>query len=186
MTPAEFASIMEKIVLRWPMVSWDERAESGAVSLMGDDLSDLPGDKVAIAAEAYFREGNEWPPTAGQLRRKVCELDIDAPEWIEVSKAIRRCTAYLNEADREARLAQTHPLVRAFVRAAGWKTLEAVGWGDNISEGRARKAWLDFVKRVEREATYVGLPASGLPALERLSHEPRQLGEIVKQLPEAS
>jgi len=186
MTPEEFAGIAERMVLRWPSVNWDARAEQGSIDQMFKDLADLPGEQVDVAAEAWFREGNEWPPTAGQLRSRVAELALDAPDWTTVARELRKGASQRTASPErgEAWLRKQHPLVRSFVVASGWKEIEGIGWGNPIIDGQVRKKWEGFVERVKREAVYVGLPAAGLPALERLSHEPKSMSEIIrKQLP---
>lgn len=179
----------QRMLKRWPQVNWDDHMQNGVHDQMYKDLADLPGGQVAAAADAWHRDGNEWPPTAGQLRQKVAELQLDAPDWATVARELRKGSSLRTAAPArgDAWLAEQHPLVRSFVAAAGWREIDGIGWGDALKDAQVRKKWEGFVARVQREVVYTGLPTAGLSALERLSHEPKAMSEVIrKQLPEAS
>lgn len=79
MTFAEWKRIASEMTAMWPKGRIAERAGQRYFA----DLAELPEPTVRAAVEVLYREGREWPPTGAQIRAKVAELTIDAPDWSE-------------------------------------------------------------------------------------------------------
>lgn len=178
MTASEWIEIAAAIRDRWPAAALPE----GTIRQWGADLEDLPGAQVAAALDALYRDGREFPPNGGQIRAKVIELDVAAPEFAEVVVALRRvlevptfgATRVGGTDDepefapvnlRQAALEAEHPLIGAFVDAVGWDQIHGLEGGSD--EARLRAKWQAFVDRSTRDARLRGIPASGLRGLER-------------------
>jgi hypothetical protein len=201
MKASEWLKIVGAIADRWPHASLPE----STVTQWGRDLADLPGVQVAAGLESLYRDGREFPPNAGQIRQRVAELAVAAPDWHEAHEALHRIArleewtigdSHEEERDgvpvvivdsevrpRDDALAAAHPLVRAFYEAIGQAGVLAGTDGGN-DEARLRQKWEAFVKRATRREAYRGIPAGGLRELEAIEAEPRQLGEAVKQITE--
>lgn len=182
MIPSEWLTIAASIKRRWP----HSVLEEPTIRQWGSDLEDLPGEAVAAAYEAAYREGERFPPNGGQIRLKVVQLTLDPPEFTEVlseiAAAARHPASVAHAPDveggplthtypRRERLARAHPLIRQFVGEIGW---EQVNVGGGSDEARLRQKWEGFVARQLSDATHLGIKAP--PAMRGL-HRPRR-GEL--------
>lgn len=181
----------EEILARWPHASLSD-ATLDAWFL---DLSDLDAHQVTTAVRALGRDGREFAPNGAQIRNKVIELGVDAPEFAQVLVELRRLFAagycYPEgqggpDAERRRKLLERRPpLVQAFVGYLGASQLREGMTGDGGDEARLREKWTAFMRRGTRELAYRGLEPAGLPQLERIEASrdgPRQLGAAVKDV----
>lgn len=180
MTSAEWTPIYVKLLRRFPNVDWTKWEAVGADDQYAEDLADLPAQHVAAALDVLCRDGRAWPPPAGEVRKAIIELTMDPPEWADAARAIAKCAMHGPGDRRAAAIAEQHPVVQAFVATVGWQeaALAGGGWdGSNrTAEAQVREKWLAFCRRAVRDASLVGLPGTGLPALERANRtEPHTL-----------
>lgn len=87
MNGVEFRPIAAAMQSRWFAF---EIPDSALVQYVAD-LVDLRADDVAVAVASLG--DRERPPTSGQIRRRVVELQLDAPTWTEARAAIARWRA---------------------------------------------------------------------------------------------
>lgn len=124
-----------------------------------------------------LRGGNhELPELCEKCNRTgwvVTASDEGADEAVPCECRIRRLSAA--RAAKESR----HPLIRAFVEELGERQIgEGLAGGND--EARLRQKWESFIAHKEQDATRLGLPSGGLPALERVNRDgPKTIGEIV-------
>lgn len=190
MTGREWAPIQRALMRRWPGANWGEWARAGVVDQYLHDLDDLEAGQVAAAVAVLARDGREFPPTAGQIRRRAVELALDAPGWAECKLAIRRAMGFSERAyhggrfrdERQARIDREHPLIVGFVAHVGWEEAGRVCSGESAAEAQVRVKWEQFVDRHLEGGVLAGLPAAGLARLERANREPRPVGEVLRQL----
>jgi len=191
MKTSEWLKIAAVIRERWP----HSPLPLESVARFGEDLADLPTEHVVAAVEAIYREGREFAPNGGIIRRKVAELSLGAPDWGTVLRELARIggkstNTYrgrddaegnpIFEDDRTAALEAADPLIREFVMSIGWAQIRAVESGSD--EARLRDKWRAFCDRVQREVILTGIPAGDLRELRRIEGAPRRLGDSVNHL----
>jgi hypothetical protein len=94
MTGAEFERVVALLDAHWhqddpPPTAWE---------IYAHELRDLPFEHVQAAVLALAREGKRWMPYAGEIRRKVVLMELDAPSWADairsLSRALREIEAF--------------------------------------------------------------------------------------------
>lgn len=180
MTEAQWLRLAAELRARWPEATFSRASEV----VYGRELADLDSQHVAAALAAHDRDGERFPPTAGQIRKRVVELAADAPDWSMVQRTIGRACSFSSRRfavgegfvdDRAAFLSEQHPLLAAFVERVGWAEAQWAAAGDvedgRIAEAQVRTKWEQFRGRAMREAGLVGLPDGGLATLARVNRE---------------
>lgn len=84
MDALEFIPIAEKMQARW----WSFPIPASALDGYVKDLANVPAALASAAVDAFSADGSDRPPTSGQIRRRVAELELDAPSWDEVRTAL--------------------------------------------------------------------------------------------------
>lgn len=199
MEPSEWVEIMSVVTDRFPSAPFP----IGTIERWGEDLADLDAGEVAAAIEVLYREGGAFPSNSGQIRSKINELKLDAPEWFEVLAQLRavvktpeRRTRAMEVVEDEsgyesanvtyeyprAKLMEALPyLVKEFIEIIGMDEIFAA-LADNASgadEARLREKWRAFQKKVERESLIAGIPSGGLARLKRLEGQPRPASDVI-------
>jgi hypothetical protein len=186
MRPSEWLEIVAVIRDRWPHSDLPE----GTIEQWGRDVADLPAEQVAAAVEALYRDGVKFAPNAAQIRTRVVELALSIPEWSYVLARLRHLLSKSEQRwidgeavdERAGALADEAPLIREFVRSAGWDQVSRGLDGGN-EEARLREKFAAFCERAKREHLYRGIPSGGLRELRRIeSGRPRELGEVVREV----
>jgi hypothetical protein len=184
--PSEWLRHTASIREHWPHSPLPDES----ITRWGSDLADLPSEQVGAAIEAFVREGREHAPNGGQIRNKVVELALAIPEWPYVLQRLRALLTkseqlWVNGApvnERREALAREAPIIREFVRTAGWEQVSRGLDGGN-EEARLRDKFAAFCERAKREALYRGLPSAGLRELRRIeAGQPKQIGEVVAEV----
>lgn len=180
MNGVEWIEIVKRIDANWPHVTTPE----SAIAKWYDDLHHLPAEQVAVAVEASYRDGREFPPNGAQILAKVSELGRHDPDhgkaWELVNKALWKhvpdWTGFYEDLTEQA------PAVAEAARRYGFET--QAGYL-NVEEGTVRAQFREIYKAVCRERrrddAYAGLPSAGLRALDR---NPKKLdaGKLIKTL----
>jgi hypothetical protein len=185
LTPQEWLQIAATIQARWPNVE----LPVATLEQWGNDLADLPADQVAATVDVLYREGREFAPNAGIVRKRLVELLLDPPEWGEVLEQLRaidrtpeaKATGEVieneNGADigivirpRDDVVARTHPMVVAFREHLATSIEPGLSPDDGSSEARLREKWVGFQRVATRRGSFEGIEAAGLPALERATN----------------
>lgn len=117
MNPDEFTVALAYVRRIWPQQRLPERTADAWFRLLGD----LDADALTAAIEDLATSGREFPPSAGHLRKRACELVApgvpDADEaWDEVNSAMARVGSYGTPT-------WSHPAVSAAVETIGWRKL---------------------------------------------------------------
>lgn len=84
MTPEEFLRFTGVLCNAWP----EAKLTGDAVKFYGMELKDSSFASAVAAVRVLGREGKFKIPTAGQIRRKMVELEVDAPGWEEVRRSL--------------------------------------------------------------------------------------------------
>jgi hypothetical protein len=88
MTGQEWDVIVALITANWP----HSLPPNESFDKWGEELADLDGDQVYVAVETIARDGRDFPPYAGHIRREVTRLTLDAPDWGDVEATLYRCS----------------------------------------------------------------------------------------------
>lgn len=185
MKRSEWLGIVQRLRASWPHSPLPDET----IAVWWEEVEDLPADQVASALRTFIREGREFAPTGGMLRKRVTELALDAPEWGRALASLERM-ADLPESmvaggarthPRSDALAASPPVIQHFVREHGWEQIRAGLYGDGSDEARLRDKWRTFVARTERDGTLVGLPAADLRALERVASKPKPIRAVIEE-----
>lgn len=191
MSPQEWREIAKRVIAKWP----HQPPPPASLAESFNALSDLDAGQVMAAVESFYRDGREWPPTGGMLRQRVVELQLDAPEWAEALKWLKRYaqTGTINPAygSREIYrakgagvLAAMPARVAEFVEALGDRQLWEASEQDGGGEARLREKWLAHSRRQQREGALAGLPDSGLATLERVNGDYQRLvADTLREMP---
>lgn len=195
MTRDEFELIVAREILpRWPHAA---PISEKSIRAWHEDLADLNAAQVESAVMALARDGREFAPNGAQIRSKVIELGVDAPDFSRVLEELRalmgRGYAYPEgqggpTAEERVRMRQgLSAHARLFAEYLGVSQLREGLTGDGGDEARLREKWNAFDRRLHRELAYRGLPAAGLPQLERIEakrREPKKLGGAIADVRE--
>lgn len=167
MTPQEWADLGQHITARWP----HQPPPMESLAAWYEDVKDLPAVQVRAAIAAMARDGREFPPTGGMLRRRVFELAVDAPTFGDAWSSILRAVAkfgHMRGAEALAWLAERHVLYPALARQVGWREI-CLSEAPDVIRGQARRIYEALVAQTTRELALRGLPDAGLTALERVN-----------------
>jgi len=186
----EWIEAVQEIRALWPQVTIGD----ATIAAWYREVEDLDGDHVRAAIVTWSRDGKEWPPLGGQLRRRVAELSLDIPDWATVLEQLRliqstpatRATGKLVESEtgadvavvdhpREHVVARTHPMIVAFFLHIGSQVVVGVDPNDGNAEARLREKWREFEGRAVRRMSYHGLGCGDLDSLRRLARAGGQL-----------
>lgn len=186
MTWEHWVEIAAELRARWPEATFPK----ASVVIYGKDLEDLDAAHVRAAVVAHDRDGERFPPTAGQIRARVIELARDDPEWSDVFRGLRRLVgAGWGGPYHEIRAYRWEPIldalpdpVRAFARSCGPSQVYAAMNEEGGGEARLRDKWKAFVGRASRDAALVGLEAPGLAAVDRANGDLQQIGRAALRL----
>lgn len=195
MTKNEFATFAKRLVAAFPQSKLAEKPD--ALALYGDELAEIPLKSAKAALVSYERDGREFAPTAGQVYRRVAEMEMDAPTWGDVHASVKRLLAAgmggpyaQQEGAIKARLERLeqglHPLVSSFLDRVGRRVVYE-SWGDGGNgEARLREKWREYVKDVFDLRLLHGVDAP-LARVERARRAelPGERGEPMKHIGEA-
>lgn len=194
----EWVDVVLRINANWP----HQTVPDESLAKWYDDLRELEARDVIAAVEALYRDGREFPPNGGIVRRKAIQLAADAPEWSDVWGWVQRYvrTGVANpmyyQANYRGRDRPDHPsrkaerlkdrmppLAARFIEAVGDRQLAEACDQEGGGEARLREKWHSWERRVEREAGMRGLD-SGLAAIDRVNRGPEPLSEALGRLVE--
>lgn len=176
MTRPEWIEVVQRMVTNWPHVTIPD----ASIAKWYGDLAHLPFEQVAVAVEAIYRDGREYPPNGAQVLAKVSELSRDDPDygeaWRLVNKALRKFGVY-DWPGFYSYLEKHSPAVCEAARRYGF---EPSGYLI-ADQGTVRAQFRDIFRAVcaerQRADAYSGLPDAGLRQLQR---GPRQLGDALR------
>jgi hypothetical protein len=124
-------------------------------------LADLDGDDVATAVDALALDGERYPPQAGNIRRKVVELNDSAQVWGEAWHEVRRNVSLEGVYRDPDGIGWSTPDVRELVRLKGWEYLCTTTDPPSVVEAQCRELWESLRARRREDAAYSCLPARG-------------------------
>lgn len=173
MNQAEFSQFAAVIQARW----WAFPLPPQALDQYLADIADLRLDAAMVALDAFSMDGRERPPTSGQLRRKVVELQVDAPDWGTAWRYLLRCakaTGSIYSSDRykvcrRVIEGEAPDEVRRFVEHVGYLEVYRT-WSEDGShaEPRMRQKWEAYIADRLAGRSLASLPpVEGLKRIDR-------------------
>lgn len=174
MDESDWIGVVVGIRARWPHADLPD----STIAVWREAVKDLPVEQVMAAIEVIYRDGREFPPNGGQIRKKVMELRDDAPQWGEVWRWVRKAQmkapAFAGDTDgRDPFLREKgHDLAADFMAHIGWPLPDE--WTDDNLESRLRRKWEEWMRDRAEGRNLAGLPSAGLKRLER-GDGPRKL-----------
>lgn len=192
----EWIAAVQELRALWPQAEIPD----ATIGAWYREVEDLPGEQVRAAIITFSRDGDEWPPSGGKIRKRVAQLALDIPDWGEVLEQLRliqRTPAAMATGElipqeggadlaviahpRDGVIAHTHPMIVAFFLHLGSQIVAGVDPRDGGNEARLREKWFDFQRKAERRMSYLGLESGDLQALKRLARQgkkPRDAGSV--------
>lgn len=171
MTKHEWAAICADLQATWPGVE----LRPATVAIWWEDVAELDATVVRAALVSYRRDGREFPPTGGMLRKRAGELaGTSAPPdpdkaFALVNEAIRRLPGEFNSEARQTWLEYRDPRAAEVARIVGWDYLRGTG-PDEYHEPSVRRAFRDsYAIESDREHTRRHVAELGGTAPQRLS-----------------
>ena len=180
MTDAEWAKVIAVISANWPSSPPPE----AALQKWKTDLDDIQVEQVVVAIEALYRDGREFCPNGGQIRKKVVELAADTPGYGEAWELLQRAVRRFG-ADQEQKalkwIDEQDALAARAIQQIGWRAYCTSNIDDEPTwRAQFRQIYEAIADRTERDAAYDGLPSAGLKTLERGKSDLRRIGELVR------
>lgn len=161
MSPAEVQTLMRSVNARWPHHPLPPECFPAWL----EDLGEKTYAEAAAAVVVLSREGREFPPTCGQVRKRVDELTLGAPTFDEAWREMRECMARYGSNRSTTDLPFSNPLVRDLAQAMGWYE-----FGQTLAEdmptfrAQARRMWETITARQYERLSFGDIPAD-LPGL---------------------
>lgn len=148
-------------------------------------VADLDAAQVRATIDAFVLDGTAFPPTVGQIRAKLVELQ-DVPQlWGEVWREVRRQITYHGVYQDPDGVAWSTADVAELVRLKGWEYLCTTTDPWSVVEAQCRDLWEGIRARRRQDASYSCLPGAGLRRLDPDSGRTR-LTSIGRLLPLAA
>jgi len=164
---SEWIEVVQLMRALWP----HSEIPDATISAWYEAVSDLPKDQVVVAVTAIGREGREFAPTGGMIRKWVLEARDDAPQWGPVWRAIfkaqAKAPALPDSPDLRADWLTENgfPLAAEFMEHIGWPPAEE--WNEDNLESRLRRKWEEWLRDRAEGRILKGLPSVALARLER-------------------
>lgn len=119
-----------------------------------NDLQHHPAAHVDASIQAIYRAGSEWYPHAGQVSKKIDELTVSPPTWLDVKRIVNTLASYPDNAIRGGeivdirakRLEEEHPAVQEFIRRVGWQELAHRDLSDTTAEAQLRNKYESHIR----------------------------------------
>jgi len=161
MTPAEWLRISAHINTTWP----HQPALPVAVAEGYDLLADLEAEQIAMAVEALALDGREFSPSAGQIRRKIAEMQEPHQIWGEVWYEIQRAITGHGSYEAAETIEWSTPNVAELVRLKGWQYLCTTTDPQSVVEAQAKQTWEELRDRRIRDRAYKALQVASMRRL---------------------
>jgi hypothetical protein len=88
MIRAEVLELLADAMGKWPHIDLTADATVGQYVR---DLADVDAELARLAVEAFYRDGERFPPNGAAIVGKVADLAIDAPDWgVVKAELVRR------------------------------------------------------------------------------------------------
>ena len=156
MTPDELETVLRQVNARWP----HHPVPDSSGPAWFEDLGGHPVADVLATIIAISREGRDFPPTCGQVRQRLDELTIGAPDfdeaWRELLEFMRRHGSHA----AASKLPWSNPLYGELALALGWRDLGLTPEEDLPTlRAQARRMWDAMVRRQRQRMLFADIPS---------------------------
>lgn len=179
----EWIEVVKLLRAYWPQAALPDET----IAVWFVDVEELEHEQVRAALHAFAREGREFPPTGGMLRKKALELarPIGAGNW---SKAIDLATwevpSWNYHPEESLRTLQkldpiaAETVLRFGIEEWGMRTQDGAHWW----QARFRDIYQEVAREFAERRELAGLKRDDDGR--KLRHGPlRRLGERLRELP---
>lgn len=205
---ADAAVINKALMALWPSA---DLGETDAVNAYYKELHEFDRAEVLAAIRALARDGREFVPPPGLVRRRLLELGLDAPDWATVKHhfierrrsvgkwecpyAVCDGSSYVLAEDGDAHPCRCHAerieRSRGFTRTLHPLVREFIEvvpineiemtFESTTAEAQVRTKWERFIDSRLTDSTLVGIDAPNVRRIARANREALPMSEIVKK-----
>lgn len=168
MTHSDWLEIAARINDLWP----HQRLPPNAIAAAFTVLEDLAAEQVAAAVEVLARDGREFPPPAGVIRRRVVELGESGIVWAEVWNEIKRRISSHGYYQIPSPEVWSTVEVADLVRLIGWEHICTTTDPESVVEAQCREKFEQLRARNRQDAAVAGMPSAGLRRLNEAGLRP--------------
>lgn len=176
MTEPEWDQLAIRLQAYWP----NRPIPDESIDLWFHDLAEFPGDQVAAAITALYRDGREWCPNGAQIRLKAIGLSRPERDWGEAWRLVNHAAGKYGAAEGLRWLENKDPVTADAIRRYGWDQFCTDG---ETPEGTRRAQFRDIFEEVagsaERHERYRGIEPAGLTVLEE-ANRPKRFGDVIQ------
>jgi hypothetical protein len=86
-TASEVKVLLASMMSKWPQAA-QRLAGEHVTAEYSRVLAEVRREHAAAAVEAWSRDGEKWPPSAGEVLQTLARLLLDPPEWGQVKAAL--------------------------------------------------------------------------------------------------
>lgn len=83
----EITDLVADMMRKWPQAA-QRLAGEHVPGEYASTLADVRTEHARAAVEAWARDGEKWPPTAGEILQTLARLLLDPPDWGQVKAAL--------------------------------------------------------------------------------------------------
>lgn len=170
MSKAEWIELVRRMRAEWPHASVPDES----IATWYEHVADLDAGAAADAIASLARDGREFPPTGGMIRRRVDEMGrADLDHGAAYALAMQAATRHGGHATGLDWLREQDPVAALAAERYGWREFCLSPADDTTRRAQFRDVYRGALRDRERADSHRDLEAGA---------EPRKLGAVLPGL----